>query len=227
MTFLPTGEHISEWASLRMSGPDAESFLQGQLTQDLNTLGSEPRWSLVLAPDSVIDAIVTIERDGSDVLIKAEAALIGEVQTRLRRFMLRTQCALDPEGPASSPFATELDRVQHRWPGAGEVGARVTPHTLGRRVIDETISFTKGCFTGQELVGRLDARGANVPWRLYYFSGGDVATVDEWVRSIGPNGPQGVTSHAVGPRGVEGLAVGHRTLSASSPPDAVECTEVD
>ncbi len=33
-------------------------------------------------------------------------------------------------------------------------------------LVDRTVSFTKGCFTGQELVARLDARGSNVPWRL-------------------------------------------------------------
>jgi folate-binding Fe-S cluster repair protein YgfZ len=28
------------------------------------------------------------------------------------------------------------------------------------------VSFTKGCFTGQELVARIDSRGGNVPRRL-------------------------------------------------------------
>jgi len=28
------------------------------------------------------------------------------------------------------------------------------------------VSFTKGCYTGQELVARLDVRGGNVAWRL-------------------------------------------------------------
>jgi folate-binding protein YgfZ len=41
-------------------------------------------------------------------------------------------------------------------------------------LVDRTVSFTKGCFTGQELVARLDARGSNVPWRLsgVVFDGG-------------------------------------------------------
>jgi tRNA-modifying protein YgfZ len=33
-------------------------------------------------------------------------------------------------------------------------------------LVDRTVSFTKGCFTGQELVARLDARGSNVARRL-------------------------------------------------------------
>jgi folate-binding protein YgfZ len=33
-------------------------------------------------------------------------------------------------------------------------------------VVERTVSFTKGCFTGQELVARLDARGSKVARRL-------------------------------------------------------------
>jgi folate-binding Fe-S cluster repair protein YgfZ len=33
-------------------------------------------------------------------------------------------------------------------------------------VIDASVSFTKGCYTGQELVARVDSRGGNVPRRL-------------------------------------------------------------
>ena len=37
---------------------------------------------------------------------------------------------------------------------------------LGLRVIDASVSFTKGCYTGQELVARIDSRGGNVPRHL-------------------------------------------------------------
>ena len=33
-------------------------------------------------------------------------------------------------------------------------------------VVEQTVSFTKGCYTGQELVARIDSRGGNVPRRL-------------------------------------------------------------
>jgi folate-binding protein YgfZ len=33
-------------------------------------------------------------------------------------------------------------------------------------LVDRTVSFTKGCFTGQELVARIDSRGSNVARRL-------------------------------------------------------------
>jgi folate-binding protein YgfZ len=47
-------------------------------------------------------------------------------------------------------------------------GREVLDGTIAAEVglVDRTVSFTKGCFTGQELVARLDARGSNVARRL-------------------------------------------------------------
>ena len=47
------------------------------------------------------------------------------------------------------------------------LGAELTGDTIpgegGQRLIDVSVSFTKGCYTGQELVARIDSRGGNVP----------------------------------------------------------------
>jgi len=47
-------------------------------------------------------------------------------------------------------------------------GREITDATIAAEVglVDRTVSFTKGCFTGQELVARLDARGSKVARRL-------------------------------------------------------------
>lgn len=47
-------------------------------------------------------------------------------------------------------------------------GREINASTIAAEVglVDSTVSFTKGCFTGQELVARLDARGSNVARRL-------------------------------------------------------------
>ncbi len=47
-------------------------------------------------------------------------------------------------------------------------GREVVAGTIAAEVglVDRAVSFTKGCFTGQELVARLDARGSNVARRL-------------------------------------------------------------
>jgi folate-binding protein YgfZ len=59
----------------------------------------------------------------------------------------------------------EAVRIEAGVPVAGRDGVEgAIPAETG--LVDRTISFTKGCFTGQELVARLDARGSKVARRL-------------------------------------------------------------
>jgi folate-binding Fe-S cluster repair protein YgfZ len=62
------------------------------------------------------------------------------------------------------------------------------------------VSFTKGCYTGQELVARIDSRGSNVPRHLRRLDvGGPVAVGDEVTVDGRPVGV--VTSATAGPDG--------------------------
>jgi folate-binding protein YgfZ len=45
-------------------------------------------------------------------------------------------------------------------------------------LVERTVSFTKGCYTGQELIARLDARGNRVPRRLCGVVPADLDEVD-------------------------------------------------
>ncbi|MGA2123524.1 MAG: hypothetical protein ABSG58_03770, partial [Acidimicrobiales bacterium] len=92
--------------------------------------------------------------------------------------------------------------------------------------VDATVSFTKGCFTGQELVGRLDARGSSVPWRVVRVEGPSESEIDDFLRSKGPDGPQGLTSAIGHDDRVIGLGVAHRTLLSSEPPTGVIVAEL-
>ncbi|MDH3704770.1 MAG: hypothetical protein OES57_01810 [Acidimicrobiia bacterium] len=59
----------------------------------------------------------------------------------------------------------EYTRVAAGWPAMGrELTERTIPAEAG--IVEFTVSFTKGCFTGQELVARIDSRGNNTPRRL-------------------------------------------------------------
>jgi len=53
---------------------------------------------------------------------------------------------------------------------AGEpmMGAELDESTIpaAAGIVDRSVSFTKGCYTGQELVARIDSRGSNTPKRL-------------------------------------------------------------
>ena len=58
--------------------------------------------------------------------------------------------------------------------GIPAMGSELTDKTIAAEagLVERTVSFTKGCYTGQELVARLDARGNNVPRRLVGVIGG-------------------------------------------------------
>ena len=61
-----------------------------------------------------------------------------------------------------------------------ELDESTIPASAG--IVDRSVSFTKGCYTGQELVARIDSRGDRVPAKLRRLTGdahvGDVVVVD-------------------------------------------------
>ena len=71
-----------------------------------------------------------------------------------------------PEGVvACGAEAVEACRIVSGIPAMGtELTAKTIAAEAG--LVERTVSFTKGCYTGQELVARIDARGSNVPRRL-------------------------------------------------------------
>lgn len=75
----------------------------------------------------------------------------------------------DPQLPDGVRPATgaelEAARIAAGQPRMGaELDERTIPAEAG--VVERSVSFTKGCYTGQELVARIDSRGGNVPRRL-------------------------------------------------------------
>ena len=70
------------------------------------------------------------------------------------------------EVPAGDPGAFEAARIEAGQPAMGrELTEKTIPQEAGN-LVEHAVSFTKGCYTGQELVARLDARGGNVARRL-------------------------------------------------------------
>jgi folate-binding protein YgfZ len=60
--------------------------------------------------------------------------------------------------------ALEALRIECGVPAMGaEVTEATIPAELGQWLVDASASFTKGCYTGQELVARIDSRGGKVP----------------------------------------------------------------
>jgi folate-binding protein YgfZ len=68
------------------------------------------------------------------------------------------------ELPSVGIDACEAVRIECGVPAMGaELTEETIPGEMGQWIIDASVSFTKGCYTGQELVARIDSRGGNVP----------------------------------------------------------------
>jgi len=65
-------------------------------------------------------------------------------------------------GEETEPGHVDVLRVESRWPRVGvDILVGDIPATAG--VTPVAVSFSKGCYPGQELVERMDSRGANAP----------------------------------------------------------------
>lgn len=79
--------------------------------------------------------------------------------------LLGPQAAVPPGVPVGQDGAFEAARIEAGEPAMGsEVAGRLVAQEAG--LVGWAVSLTKGCYPGQELVARVDARGANVPRRL-------------------------------------------------------------
>ena len=101
-----------------------------------------------------------------------------------------TGSGVDVIGPAlDTPVGeqgTEDDYARRRiLAGVPAMGSELTESTIPAeaRIVDRSVSFTKGCYTGQELVARVDSRGDNTPRRLRIVSGSGPVPADDQLRS--------------------------------------------
>lgn len=250
---------------VQVAGADATSFLQGQLSQDIEPLSvGDSAWSFLLQPQGKVDAWLRVTRVADDAFVlDVDKGCADAVMTRLNRFKLRVKAELSVldwrcvafRGPgaedealtaAGASDSARAFAVDARWPGIEafdvigptdavpdtETAASVEQYerariesgvpAMGRELTEATIpaesgvvarsvSFTKGCFTGQELVARIDSRGGNVP-RPVRLLRAEVA-VPPGARVMHEGRDVGVvTSSASGPNGSVALALVARAV---------------
>jgi folate-binding protein YgfZ len=82
---------------LAVRGPDAEVYLQGQLSQDVAALAvGASADSLLLEPDGKLSALLRVTRtDGQGFVLDADRGYGDAVLARLRRFLLRSKVELE------------------------------------------------------------------------------------------------------------------------------------
>ncbi|MFA5966750.1 MAG: folate-binding protein [Sphingomonas sp.] len=186
------GTWLSDRALLRIAGDDPRGFLQGLVTSDM--LGPLPIWTGLLSPQgkALFDFIVW--PDGDALLIDCEVDAAEVLARRLTMYRLRRPITIEavsggvhwaPDGMAGVPDP-RLSALGRRW--LGEPGAAASAWRAHRLALGVTegrielgdgetlwleanagelngVSFTKGCYVGQENTARMHHR-AKVNRRL-------------------------------------------------------------
>jgi folate-binding Fe-S cluster repair protein YgfZ len=209
-TELDNAEDALFWCTIRISGADAQAYLQGQISQDVDR-ANEGAWTFILQPDSKVVALGWLHRDGIDFLLDVMHSSSEEVLLRLRRFILRMDVHLDLEDCLEPQIASVHAAFDQGFP-IDFSNYSLTPHSFGNSWIEKAVSFSKGCFTGQELVGRLDARQAPVPFQIVRVRAPLQNAVEAYV-TMGPqSSQQGIISEFVSGDSICALAVLHRSV---------------
>ncbi len=158
---------------MTVSGPDALTYLHGQLSQDIRDLRVGDRcWTFVLQPTGKIDVLALLTRTGDDSFeLRTDPGHGETLLARIDRFKIRVAADTGLR-PSPGPVSAELerDRVERGWPkmGAEIVTGETIPAETG--VTPFAVDFRKGCYPGQELVERMDSRGAAAPRSLRRFT---------------------------------------------------------
>jgi tRNA-modifying protein YgfZ len=152
-----------------VEGPDALSYLQSQVSQDLSDVevgGSA--WTLVLEPTGKVASLARVSRtSGERFELDTDAGYGSGLRARLDRFKIRVNAETSLiAADVDAPPRNESERIELGWPAMGHelVPGETVPQGTGLTRI--AVSFTKGCYPGQELVERMDSRGAEAPRTL-------------------------------------------------------------
>ncbi len=166
-------------AFVRVSGPDAADYLNRMLSNDVLALGPGDACDALLltAKARIIAPLRVLRRGGDDFLLATEPALGERVRTELLRFRFAAKAEIEPEAHEAwlvlggdevldtRPDGTDVGEEElERWrieAGIPRWGAELDETILPAEAgLTEThVSFTKGCYPGQEPIARQHYRG--------------------------------------------------------------------
>jgi folate-binding protein YgfZ len=182
--------HLSDRAVIAVSGPEAFAFLQGLVTNDVTILGQHPLYAALLSPQGKILFDFLLFAEGDTLLIDVQKDQRADLAKRLAMYKLRAKVEIAPrddriviadEGPDDPRLAAlgrrtivpaGIDTVDcagayHEWrfglgvPEATDFGSEKVFAMDGGLDELNAISFTKGCYVGQELTARMKHRGTD------------------------------------------------------------------
>ena len=163
-------------AYVRVSGPDAADFLQRMVSNDV-VANDRCDALLLTAKARIIAPLRIVKRAPDDFLLLTEPELGDTVRTQLMRARFAAKVEIEPEqheswlvlggdevlderppGDEATEAEVERWRIESRIPRWGrELDDAILPAEAG---LEEThISFSKGCYPGQEPIARQHYRG--------------------------------------------------------------------
>jgi tRNA-modifying protein YgfZ len=181
---IMTATTLADRAVIRLSGEDVRGFLQGLVTNDV--LGELPMWAGLLTAQGkcLFDFLVWSESD--DLLLDCEADAADDLVKRLTIYRLRRPIAIERDTSLAVHWSKEggngvpdprLPELGRRWIGPAAAPALGwLEHRLrlgvceGRAELGDIlwlecnaielngVSFSKGCFVGQENTARMNWR---------------------------------------------------------------------
>jgi len=169
-----------------VEGPDAQTYLHSQLSQDLTGIEvGEQRWTFVLEPTGKVESLARITRVADERFeLDTDVGFGDALLARINRFKIRVAADTSVGEQRGDPADEEV-RVEVGWP---RLGAEITPgETIpaGTGVTSLAVSFTKGCYPGQELVERMDSRAADAPRSIRRLTVGEGAAPGDPIRDGG------------------------------------------
>jgi folate-binding protein YgfZ len=188
---------LTDRAIVRLSGEDVRRFLQGLVTNDVS--GPLPVWAGLLTPQGKCLFDFVVWSDGDDLLLDCEAAAVDDLVKRLSIYRLRRPITIAPDDSLAVHWSLHGDagtadprlaQLGRRWLAPpGEPALGWLEHRLrlgvceGRAELGDIlwlecnaielngVSFTKGCYVGQENTSRMNWR-QKVNRRLFVVMGG-------------------------------------------------------
>jgi folate-binding protein YgfZ len=188
---------LSDRAVVRLSGEDVRGFVQGLVTSDVS--GALPVWAGLLTPQGKCLFDFIVWKDGGDLLLDCEAEAADDLVKRLSIYRLRRQIRIERDASLAVHWSAHsgegvpdprLPALGNRWlaapadPANGWLEHRLRLGVCeGRAELGDLlwlecnaaelngVSFSKGCFVGQENTARMNWR-QKVNRRLFVTVGG-------------------------------------------------------
>jgi folate-binding protein YgfZ len=188
---------LTDRALVRVSGEDVRDFMQGLVTSDV--AGPLPVWAGLLTPQGKCLFDFIVWSDGDDLLLDCEAEAADELVKRLSIYRLRRRIRIERDNSLAVHWSKEvgagvpdprLAALGSRWlappdqPAGGWLQHRLSLGVCeGRGELGDLlwlecnaaelngVSFTKGCFVGQENTARMNWR-QKINRRLFVTVGG-------------------------------------------------------